>query len=159
MPHSFFDSPEYPWSRPEAVALHRALYRAFPDPRRIELLYRRSGEGLRPLSLSSAPDLMWKEALEQLTVARRLQQFCDIVLRDPSLAAIHPMVQGVIESTDLPSVASVEQPIKLERRTDQSFSEWRAARRDASSRPAWDRSGERTNERAGRQPFRISSRA
>src|SRR6187549_2666239 len=84
MSHPFFDAPAYPWARPEAVPAHKALYQGIPQPNRISALYKQCDDGsfsLAPLTLTQvAANDIWQEALELLTVARRLKRLCEIIL-------------------------------------------------------------------------------
>jgi hypothetical protein len=103
MPHPIFDVPSYPWARPEAIAAHKSLYKAVPQSNRIELLYRECGVGveLLPLALGKAPNDIWQEALESLTVARRLKNLCEIILALADLAAVHPALQAILDAQDV----------------------------------------------------------
>ena len=49
--HPFFGPERYPWHRPDAVELHRALCKAVNIPSRIDLLYRRCGADLPSLNI------------------------------------------------------------------------------------------------------------
>jgi hypothetical protein len=71
--HPFFETLEYPWVREDASALHQALYRAIPDPQRIDLYYHQAGENLLPLNLNKPPDVIWKEVLDKLTSRKVLR--------------------------------------------------------------------------------------
>jgi hypothetical protein len=96
MSHPFFDSmvTNYPWERPEAVRLHEALYTAYPNPADIDRMYRQCASGLPPLALTAPPNVIWKEALESLTVhtgaLRNLcdQSFTNVRLRDAVAAVV-----------------------------------------------------------------------
>lgn len=96
MAHPFFDAVAYPWHRADADEFHKALWKSVPLPDRIDVLYKRCGAGLAPLPLTLAPDLIWKNALQQLTAAHKLRDFCDIVGQEKALEGIVPIVQNVI---------------------------------------------------------------
>lgn len=106
MPHPFFDDASFPWHRSDARELLRALVSAVPEPARIDLLYKSSGAGLRPLPMQGSPDLIWRGALDALSAAGRLRALLDLVLADPSLAAIHVTVRIVIEGGEASSPPS-----------------------------------------------------
>lgn len=59
------------------------LFRAIPLPARIDELYRKSGKDLPPLALSWRPDVIWKEALENLTSRRALRKLCELIASEP----------------------------------------------------------------------------
>jgi hypothetical protein len=96
MPHPFFSARRYPWSREDARDFHVALYQTIESQATIRLLYRQSG-GDTPLQDANAV-LMWKEALEHLTTARKLDQLCTLILEKPAWKAIHDVVSAVVNA-------------------------------------------------------------
>ncbi|SRR6266545_960196 len=103
MAHPFFDASVYPWHRPEAVILHKALTQAIQNNARIDLLYKQSANNLLPLALGQAPDVIWKEVLENLARAPGgLQKLCDAILGDNTLTSYHNAARDVINA--LPAV-------------------------------------------------------
>jgi hypothetical protein len=102
MPHPFFDVTAYPWHRPEADGLHKALYQAIPAPQAIDLRYKKCADNLTPLPLAGNPaDAIWKAALENLTAAGLLRKLCQALLEDMSVQAIHGKVRDVSEAQDV----------------------------------------------------------
>ena len=93
-PHPFFDSLQFPWHRREGVALHRALYSAIPHPARLNVHYRQACDGLPPLP-REAPDVVWAAALDNLSAGKCLQRFCELLVADDTVAAIHPAITAV----------------------------------------------------------------
>ena len=100
MPHPFFDARSYPWHREEAVDFHKVLYLSVDNPDLIDTLYRRIGAGLRPFTKKQAADLIWKEVLDLLTVARRLKALCEAVLAEEDFAGLHDPVRAVQNAAD-----------------------------------------------------------
>lgn len=98
-PHPFFDAFRYPWHRREAVDLHRGLYQAIGHPSRIDLYYQQSCAELPPLNIRQAADLIWRDALEQLTSSGCLRRFCHLIAEEQTLAAVHPLVDAVVNAT------------------------------------------------------------
>ena len=96
MPHPFFSARRYPWSRKDARDFHVALYQTIESQATIRLVYRQSG-GDTPLQDANAV-LMWKEALEHLTTARKLDQLCSLILEKPAWKAIHDVVRAVVNA-------------------------------------------------------------
>jgi hypothetical protein len=74
MTHPFFDAVRYPVDRPEARFLHRVLLDAVLDPRQINNIYQECDPDLPPLTLNQSPDLIWWDALQNLTVQGALRQ-------------------------------------------------------------------------------------
>jgi hypothetical protein len=101
--HPFFDANSYPWHRAEAGPAHEALFKAIKTEARIDLLYNKCKDELPPLSHGAA-DVVWKAALEQLTTARALETLCKVILADPTLAAIHPEIQAIVDAKPEPRV-------------------------------------------------------
>jgi hypothetical protein len=99
--HPFFDSIAYPWHRADAVEFHRALYRTVTKPDRIELLYNGCGDALTPLPLTEPADIIWKAVLRELVSARKLETFCTLARREQSLAAIVPVIDKIVNATDV----------------------------------------------------------
>lgn len=95
MAHPFFDSLLYPWARPEAVRLHAMLMAVYRDPVRIDQVYQQCKVGLPPLALAAAPDIIWKQALENLASYNGLRKLCDLVGADPGLAR-NSLVQAAL---------------------------------------------------------------
>src|SRR6266508_2288275 len=96
MAHPFFDASAYPWHRPEAVRFQEALTNAVPVVARIDLIYRQCGNRLPALVLNNPPDLIWKEALQNLTSQGALRKLCDVVLGMDSLKNIHKVVGEIV---------------------------------------------------------------
>ncbi len=101
MPHPFFDVTGYPWHRSDAVATYKALYDGIRPPATIDTLYRECGPDLAPLALGRPPDQIWKDALEFLTVARRLQKLCEIVIAAEAYTAVHPFMRAMVDAQDV----------------------------------------------------------
>lgn len=100
MSNPFFDGIRFPWSRDDAYALHRALYStpALQTRAAITLLYESAG-GLSPVTEGN-PTSMWKEALDGLATARRIERFCELILENGAYVAIHDVVRAVQAAKD-----------------------------------------------------------
>lgn len=105
--HPFFNIATYPWYRSEAQQLHRALCNAIQSPGLIDLRYKTCAPGLPQLPVGIA-DLMWKEALEKLTLANALRDLCTGLLADGALRAIHGAVQQVVDARSVSSSILLE---------------------------------------------------
>jgi hypothetical protein len=103
MPNSIFDRNSYPWHRPEAVRLYRALVDSVTEPAEIDLRYRMSSDHLPPLKLHQAPSLIWKDALEQIASHGALRRFVELCLGEP-IYDIHEASRLMLEA------AEAEQP-------------------------------------------------
>jgi|GEM_PF-4135736 len=125
MSHPFFDAISFPWDRKDARELHDALSQAIQDAAKTRLCYERSKESLPPLA-DGDPQNMWKEALGNLVLAQAFQQFCDLLVADGNVSAIHPFVQAVIDSEDSPGGDSPE--------ADEACSEQELAEADEKAR-------------------------
>jgi hypothetical protein len=79
MAHPFFDATSYPLHRLEAIALLNALTTAISNVNQISVTYEQCAAGLPPLSLNQAPNLVWVEALKNLSARGLLQKLLDIV--------------------------------------------------------------------------------
>jgi hypothetical protein len=97
--HPFFDAPTYPWRRADGVTAHKALVDAISSPGRIDLLYKQSG-GVGSLSLAQEPTLIWKDALERLTVAKRLETLVSLVIADGEYVNIRGEMRAIVDATD-----------------------------------------------------------
>jgi hypothetical protein len=80
MAHPFFDAIAFPWHRREAQELHAVLIRAITNPNEINLYYQQSGGALPPLTLNQPPQLVWREALENVARAGAMEALCDVLL-------------------------------------------------------------------------------
>jgi hypothetical protein len=108
MTHPFFDSGTYPWHLPEAVSLYEQLYRLIQRPDEIDRIYKTCAEGLPPLALSEPPNIIWKEALENLAPwPSALRNLCNQAFTYPSLqsaiqkvkdAKAEPLLQEQVEA-------------------------------------------------------------
>ena len=95
MSHPFFDAKSYPWHRDEAGALHHALSVSIVDARDIERWYRRSGADLPGLA-HGTPEHFWQSALENMTSARTLRRFCELLLANNQHVVIHSEIRAVV---------------------------------------------------------------
>jgi hypothetical protein len=96
MNHPFFDATKFPFDRPDAQKLHKALTIAIPMTADILLKCRMAGPN--PMSLApGTPEQQWTEALDKMILAKHFQRFCEILRADESLAAIHEDVRRVVE--------------------------------------------------------------
>lgn len=95
MPHPFFDAPKYPWHRPDAGRFHKNLSNSIKIPAQIDLYYRRSAIDPPDITLPQPSSLIWKEALENLTVVRGLEKLCEILDNDPSFKNNLEMKQNI----------------------------------------------------------------
>jgi hypothetical protein len=104
--HPFFDVDEYPWSRSDAYELFEALVRTISDPKAIELHYQRAYAKARdnPLNLSKGTKFVWKEALDNLALVRRLRSLLDLLVEDKSVVALRPYIDAVRDAK--PATAS-----------------------------------------------------
>jgi hypothetical protein len=116
MPHPFFDSVTYPWHRKDARDLHEQLWQAVSNEAQISQLYQSSGPGLLPLAPGAA-NVVWKQALDLLTAAKRLSALCDLILASGAWAAIHPTVRAVQSAQDpIPQQVLSDDRLFLDRR-------------------------------------------
>ena len=81
MAHPFFDAAAYPWwITPEATEFQRALAAVYPLPGQIDAIYKSCDQNLPLLNLvGQAPDLIWHDALENLSSRGKLRKLCDAV--------------------------------------------------------------------------------
>ena len=102
MSNPFFDGYKYPWSRDDARALHEALYgmRALNTMAAIRGLYEACGENLLPLTEGNPVDV-WREALDKLARARRIEVFCQLILQSDAYAPLHDAARAVQEAKDV----------------------------------------------------------
>jgi hypothetical protein len=101
MPHPFFDVPSYPWHRADAIAAYKVLYDAIRPPATIDTIYRECGPDPAPLALGKAPNEIWKDVLELLTVASRLRKLFENLLSRGAYAAIHGSLRAVLDAQDV----------------------------------------------------------
>ena len=99
--HPFFDNTGYPWPREDAQRLHKELYSTLRDQKTIELLYLQAG-GQSPLA-AGAGDVMWRDALEKMALASVLHKFCEKMLSDPTVRALHNCLQQVMDAQSVES--------------------------------------------------------
>ncbi len=102
MAHPFFDASAYPWHRPEAVRFYQALTDAVPNVGRIDLIYRQCGNRLPALALTNPPDLIWKEALQNLTAQGALRKLCGVVLGMDNLKTIYKAAEEIVNAQEEP---------------------------------------------------------
>lgn len=116
MAHPFFDALTYPFRRADAQALYQVLWKTISNAGRIDLFYRQAGAE-RPLALGRAADEIWKDALDALVREQRLRRFCDVLLADGSIVAIHGFVLAVVNATGATDQVFVgEQVVFLDRK-------------------------------------------
>jgi hypothetical protein len=87
--------------RPEAERLHRELYSTITDPLLIRKLYHGCAEDLLPLNVGQAPDRIWLEALEALSVAGLLPKLAELLGRQPRMPTVAAAVAEVIAAQPL----------------------------------------------------------
>jgi hypothetical protein len=122
MPHPFFDAVSYPWERTDAQALHRELALILPAFGDITFLYGKCKAGL-PTLRDDSPELVWKQALESLTIARALAKLCELVLAQSRWASVHDAVRAIqaagnpletrLVGNGVPSSSDLEAPAQL----------------------------------------------
>ena len=95
-----FEGISYPWSRKDAQEFHESLHRTVSVPARIEMLYRKCGNGVSPVNFHNPPDLIWKDVLDALVAGKSLRKFCEVVRREKSLKALHPAVDRILNGCD-----------------------------------------------------------
>jgi hypothetical protein len=101
MPNPFFDGIKFPWTRDEARALHKALY-STPSLQTRKVIVRllvSAGQDVDPVE-EAGPRAMWGEALDNLATARRVEEFCNLLLQDKTYVAIHDAVRAVQSARD-----------------------------------------------------------
>jgi phosphatidylethanolamine-binding protein (PEBP) family uncharacterized protein len=108
MSHPFFDAKEYPAHRDDARQLLDALVAWEQNPKRIKLVYRKCGEGLRPLALDDHPDVIWMEVLDNLVQAGALQRFVNTLLEENSCSQFHHVLRKIKEVRGEPRVTRPE---------------------------------------------------
>lgn len=79
MAHPFFETTKFPFYRNDAKALLEALVTITILPAAITDRYDKSGPALPPLT-PARPDLMWSEAVRELTSHGYLRTFCEHIL-------------------------------------------------------------------------------
>lgn len=94
MNHPFFDARRFPWHREEAKALHRALCDVEQRPQRILGIVAACGGDTSELTPGSPSDL-WRDALDHLTSAHKIEALCDHLTSDPSYAAARAVIDAV----------------------------------------------------------------
>ena len=77
MPHPYFDTGSFPWSRPEAKALIVQLNTVIPNVPEIVAIYERSGGDRASLNSHGSPAEVWHSALTLLAAGGRLGSFLD----------------------------------------------------------------------------------
>lgn len=104
MAHPFFDTVEFPFSRPEGKALLNTLVGGIQVPNQINLTYVACAQGLTPLNLNQAHHLIWGEALQNLTAAGALRALLDQVkqqFQGPVWAKVIGDVENAQEAKDV----------------------------------------------------------
>ncbi len=103
MAHPLFEksAQHYPLDLAEASELFQRLSTSVRVPEKIDSLYRSSGPDLPPLFLYVDSTVIWRFALDTLVSRHRMRQFCEVLLRDVSLAPTHPLIERLL--ADQPS--------------------------------------------------------
>ncbi len=99
MPHPFFDVGRYPWSRTEAIELHKALFQAIKAANDIEAICQECSVQLDPL-MHQAPRPMWKEALDAIAQAHLLRVLGERLLARQGLVTIHQAFKAAANLQD-----------------------------------------------------------
>lgn len=117
MSHPFFDARRFPWHREEAKALHRALCDVEQRTPRILGIVAACGGDTSELA-PAAPSDLWREAIDHLAAAHKIEALCDHVAGDPSYAAAKGAIEAVRsakpEAPTATNDASVVAPASLE---------------------------------------------
>jgi hypothetical protein len=114
MSHPFFDAVTFPWHHPLAKEFHKALSQAIQEPKRIEMLCQACSQDML-LNLGTAPDILWKEALERLTTARELRKLCENLLKDASVTSIHKTVRDIVNVQAQEASAGLSKPVGFDK--------------------------------------------
>ncbi len=106
MAHPLFDAKSYPWHIAEAKALHDILSVTIQMGSRIQQAYEQCGPGLQFINAGNAPDVVWREVLNNLVSVGRLRVLCDNLLDSmfPKVKEIIYTIKGmkdVVERTIL----------------------------------------------------------
>ena len=104
MSHPFFDAQQFPWHRDDAKRLHQALATAIVEPRDISLRYQQAGQHLTPLAGGNS-EQVWAQVLDNLVLSGVLKTFCDQLLQDQRIAAIHTTIRTVVNANDHATIA------------------------------------------------------
>lgn len=118
MSHPFFDSSSYPWHLPEARRLRTLLFQIIPAIPRIDMLYRSAAPNLPPIALAAAPDVVWKDALDELARNRALRGLCDVLLQTSEAqnnADFRGAIQAVIDAKEAVVAGIVDDLFILDR--------------------------------------------
>ena len=99
MSNPFFSGAGYPWGRDDAIALHHALGQAVANPEAIGLLYEQAGGQAQYLNKLQAPADVWRDVLNLLSGAGRLQRLCELLRDDPRFGAIRARIDAVFGAT------------------------------------------------------------
>lgn len=110
MAHPFFDALTYPLDRPDARRLRTVLTQAISVPQRVNSLYNECLGGLPPLALLGNPvDVIWTEALGNLTAHHVLKVLLDKIAADATLQA--PEIQQAVRDVINAEPAASQQQI------------------------------------------------
>lgn len=118
MAHPFFDAPGYPWHRPEAVTLQSRLTLAFPSPAAINNIYLTCGDDLPPLFLGQAPNLVWHEALQNLTTFGALRKLLDLIQVQVRGEAMQQAVLEIINAQGADEIKIISEAVMVLDRSD-----------------------------------------
>lgn len=95
MKHPFFNAASYPHSLPEGRGLYEVLVGLVEEQKRIDLLYETCGSGLPPLDLGQAPDLVWRDALDNLTKSGLLEKLLETLATEHTRHG--PLQQAILQ--------------------------------------------------------------
>ena len=112
MSHPFFDASRWPGSRPEAIALYRALSAAIQEAPRIRIFYDQSAEGLPGINFQQAYDVLWVEVLEKITSSGAFRKLCLIIKEAyPGNAALQKAIADIENAKGVMAMRIVDEDV------------------------------------------------
>lgn len=94
MANPFFKAVKYPLDRTEGENFRRLLIKAITRPADIEDVYQRCSGELDPLNLGQPPRLIWRDALDNLSLAGLLEKLCKII----EVGAYNPQLKNAVKA-------------------------------------------------------------
>ena len=95
----FFSAGRYPWGREDAIALHRTLGQAITDTNAIAMLFEQADGDITQLNQNQAPASVWRDVLNALSSAGKLQRLCELLENDQRVAAMNDRIRAVFYAT------------------------------------------------------------
>ena len=96
--HPFQGGIPYPWDRPEAKALHEVLARDITTPGQITLLMQSHARNAPALNINLPPAELWRQALNNVSLADGLLDLCRELADTPNLVAVSRAARTMLEA-------------------------------------------------------------